>query len=79
MGYKIDVDEINEATITIENKNCQSIISESELIAKPSKRLKKLDMAHPEVFKDDEILYSLFVIECESRIIKRLNKPVGFH
>ena len=32
MGYKPDVDKINVATITIENKNCKSI-SESEVIA----------------------------------------------
>ena len=34
MGYRPDVDNVNVATLLIENKNCKSI-SEAEVLAQP--------------------------------------------
>ena len=84
MNYRPDVDHISVATLTIDNKPCKAI-SESENEVLPA--FQKIDevkygfknqvfLAHPVIFKDEEIM---FVIQCESRIIKKQNKHVGFH
>lgn len=76
MSYRPDIDHVNVATLMIENKNCKSVC-ENDTMATPS--FSKIDevryglknqthLAHPVIFREDEVL---FVIQCESRIIKR--------
>ena len=76
MEYRPDVDHVNVATLMLENKIAKSVC-ETDTIAQPG--FTKIDevryglknqthLAHPVVFRDDEVL---FVIQCESRIIKR--------
>lgn len=83
MAYRPDVDHINVATVVVDNKQSKSI-SESELVSPPG--FSKMDevryglknqayLAHPVIFREEEVL---FIIQCESRIIKRQNKHVGF-
>ncbi len=76
MAFRPDVDNINVATLQIDNKSCKSI-SESEAIGSPGfSKLEEIrygfknqaHLAQPVIFKDDEVL---FIIQCESRIIKK--------
>ena len=84
MEFKPDVDNVNVSTLQFDNKNIKAI-SEQEITGMPA--FNKLDevrfglktqsnLAQPVVFKDEELL---FIIQCESRIIKKINKHTGFH
>jgi len=84
MSYRPDVDQVHVATVVVDSKQCKSV-SESESIGAPC--FSKMEevrfglknqthLVQTVSFKEEEIL---FIIQCESRIIKRQNKHVGFH
>ena len=81
--FRPDKDGVNVATLLFEGKSIKAI-SEAESLASPS--FKKLDevryglknqiyLAYPVLFKDEDFM---LVIQCESRVIKRQNKHMGF-
>ena len=81
--FRPDKDGVHVATLLFEGRQIKAI-SESENLAAPS--FKKFDdiryglknqiyLGQPVLFKDEEFM---LIIQCESRVLKRQNKHMGF-